>query len=680
MNPLLAPSTLPFQLPDYAHLADSDFREAALAAMQEQRDAVEDLIADPDPATVGNVLVALEVSGRTLDRVLSAFWVMVAADATPERRDIESELAPLLASHWDAVRLDPRLHARLLELRERAASGEVELDEEDRFHLDDLIEDLERSGINLDATTQERLKVLNAELASLSVDFERLLLDGRGAAAVVVTDAAELDGLSDPAREAARSAAAERGIEGWLLELTNTTTQPILAELRNRDLRRRVLEASLGRGLGGEHDTRQVVLDITHRRAERARLLGHEHHASWVAAQGCAGTTSAVTALLQQVAPGAVELARREAEDLQRLLELDEPGASLEAWDWQYYAARLAAEHAVDETRLKPYLEFERVLVKGVFAAATGLYGITFHERNDLIGYTPEARVFEVRESDGSPVGLFIIDPFTRPTKRGGAWMTSIVEQSRLTFDLPVVTNTCNFPPPADGEPALLSWDNVITLFHEFGHALHGLLSNVKYPSRAGTSVPRDFVEFPSQVNEMWAWDDGLIQQFARHHATGEVLPHDLVAELRASRSQGEGHATLETVAAMLLDQAWHTATTDELPTSVDGVVPFEEQALARAGVRCELVPPRYRTCYFSHVFGSMYAAAYYGYLWAEVLDADAVAWFEQQGGLNREAGEVFRRELLGRGGSIAPMRSWQRFRGCDPDVVHLLRRKGLDS
>ena len=678
MNPLLRPSPLPFELPDYAHLTTAQFREATLAGMAEQREAVEALVCDPAPATVENVLVALELSGQTLTRVMNAFWVVVAADATSQRREVEAELAPLLAAHSDAVRLDLRLHQRLLELRERAAAGEVTLDEQDAFHLTDLINELERSGINLDSDSMARLKELNAELASLSVDFERKLLDERGAKAVLVTELAELSGLDDTQLEATRQAAADRGLEGWLIELTNTTGQPILADLENRDLRRRIFEASTSRGFGGDHDVRRIVLEITRRRAERARLLGHPHHASWVAAEGCARTTPAVLSLLHQVAPGAIALAEQEARELQGLLEQDIPGATLEPWDWEFYAAKQAAAGAVDGAQLKPYLEFEKVLVDGVFAAATGLYGITFHERPDLVGYTPEARVYEVREADGGPLGAFVIDPFTRATKRGGAWMTSIVDQAELTSQLPVVTTTCNYTPPAEGAPALLSWDNVITLFHEFGHALHGLLSDVRYPSRSGTSVPRDFVEFPSQVNEMWAWDEGLIRSFARHHVTDEPLPQEIVAKLRASRTQGQGFGTLEVVAAMLLDQAWHTATVEDLPRDVSEVESFERAALERAGVASALVPPRYRTCYFSHIFGSMYSAAYYGYLWAEVMDADAVAWFEEQGGLQRAAGETFRRELLGRGGSIEPMRSWHGFRGGEPDVSHLLTRKGL--
>ncbi len=678
MNPLLTAPTLPFQLPDYANLTDAQFKEAMEVGLAEQRTALDAIATNPDAPDVENTIVAWELSSTTLDRAGSAFWVAKAADANEQRDAVETALAPKLAEHGNAILLDRRLYDRLVALRARAEAAEVNLDEQDRYWLDEHIREFERSGISLDAAAQQRLRELNVELAGLSVAFEQALVEGRNAAAVLVTDPAELTGLGEDEVAAARQAARDRGQEGWLIELTNTTGQPVLENLTNRDLRRRVLEASLGRGLGGEHDTRRLVLGIARRRAERARLLGYEHHAAWVAANGCARTTEAVLELLGRVAPGAVELAGREAAELQKALERDHPGAELAAWDWEHYAAKQSAAEAVDPAVLRPYLEYHRVLHEGVFAAATALYGITFHARADLRGFTPESEVYEVREADGTPLGAVILDPFTRPTKRGGAWMTSVVDQSDLTGALPVVTNTCNFTRPAEGDACLLTWDNVITMFHEFGHALHGLLSEVRYPSRSGTAVPRDFVEFPSQVNELWAWDDTLISRFAVHHETGEPLPAGLVARLRASKAAGEGRHTLELVAAMLLDQAWHTTALEELPASVEDVESFETAALERAGVAHELVPPRYRSCYFSHVFGGGYAAAYYGYLWAEVLDADACAWFSENLGSCREAGEHFRRTLLGRGGSIEPMRAWRDFRRADPDVSHLLRRKGL--
>ncbi len=678
MNPLLSPSPLPFALPDYAQLSNDQFREAVELGMAAQREALEVIATATEPPTIANTIEAWELSSATLERAVDASWVAFAADSSPERDAIQAALAPQLAAHYSAIWLDERLYRRLLALRERADSGDLNLDEQDRFWLDDRIRTFESNGIAVDEQAKARLYDINSELAGLSVSFEQALVEGRNASAIQVSDVAELDGMEPAMVEAARAAAQARGLTGYLIDLTNTTGQPILANLTNRELRRKIYTASISRGLGGEHDVRELIIRITRLRAERAALLGWPHHAAAVAADGCAGTTENVMALLAQVAPGAVALANQEAVELEAALQGDIPGASLEPWDWQFYAAKLAAKTAVDPAELRPYLEYRRVLHDGVFAAATGLYGITFHPRPELRGFTEESEVFEVREADGSVLGAFIIDPLTRDSKRGGAWMTSIVPQSQLGNCAPVVTNTCNFARPADGDPILLTWDNVITLFHEFGHALHGLLSNVRYPTRSGTSVPRDFVEFPSQVNELWAWDEQLLKGYARHHLTGEPLPAEVLAKLRASQQQGAGYATLEVIAAMLLDQTWHTTPLAELPTDPAEVAAFEASALERSGVAHPLVAPRYRSCYFSHIFGSMYAASYYGYLWAEVLDADACAWFEAHGGLQRSSGEHYRRELLGRGGSIDAMASWRAFRGQEPQVAHLLRRKGL--
>ncbi len=687
-NPLLTPSTLPFSLPDYENLTDAHVREAVEVGMAEQLEALRALAEDPEPATVENVLHAWETSGATLDRTLSAFWVAKSADTNDERDAIMAEFAPRLAAHTDTIMLDESLYARLTRLRERADAGEVDLDEQDEFVLTERLRAYERGGITLDEPGQARLRELNGELATLSTEFDRLLVTGRAAAAVHVTDEAELAGLDEDARAGLREAAEAKGLDGWLITITNTTGQPILDSLEHRGLRERVFRASVERGLGRDghevHDTRDILVRIARLRAERATLLGYEHHAAYVHQVGCAQTTDAVNDLLGRLAPGAVEIAQREADALAEQLQTLEPGATLEGWDWQFLAARSAGE-GFDTGRLTPYLEFERVLHDGVFAAATALYGITFHEREDLVGYTEAARVFEVREADGSQLGAVAIDPYTRPTKKGGAWMTSIVDQSHLLGDLPVVTNTCNVPPPSAGQPSLMTWTNVITLFHEFGHDLHGLLSDVRYPSRSGTSVPRDFVEFPSQVNEIWAWEPALLQRYARHHGTGETIPQEWVEQLVDSRTE-TGYHTLELLKAMILDQAWHQTPLTELPQDGSGVEAFEQAALERAGVAFPLIPPRYRSAYFHHIFGGGYAAGYYSYLWSEVMDADTVAWFREQGdadhpgGMTRAAGDVFRRELLGRGGSIEALETYRRFRGRDPEVGPLLERLGLSA
>ncbi len=676
-NSLLAPSTLPFALPDYARLTDDDFREAIDVGMREQLEELAAIAADTSPATVESVLEAWDRTGQTLTRAVNAFWVAKSADRNDARDAIEAEMAPRLAAHADAILLDRGLYDRLRALVARRDAGEITLDDEEAHLLHRRLLDYERGGIHLPEADQQRLRALNSELASLTTQLDQLIVAGRNAAAVHVADEAELAGVGDDEKAGLREAADRVGLDGWLLELTNTTHQPLIASLAHRPLRERLYRASVTRGVGGEHDTRELLVRQVRLRDERARLLGYPHHAAYVAEDGCARTTETVNEILGRLGTGAIANARREAEELQaRLAEL-EPGATLEPWDWHYVSEIVRRERfALDDALLRPYLELDNVLHRGVFAAATALYGITFVERPELVGYTPESRVFEVLEEDGSTLGALVLDPYTRPTKQGGAWMTNIVDQSRLLDLAPVVTNTCNFPPPAPGAPSLLTWDNVITLFHEFGHDLHGLLSDVRFPSRSGTEVPRDFVEFPSQVNEIWAYDAGLLADYAVHHETGQPMPPEWVETIRAARSFGAGFTYGESLSAMLLDQAWHQTPAGDLPDA-DGVEAFETAALAAAGVDLPLVPPRYRSTYFAHIVHG-YAAAYYSYLWSEIMDADTVAWFEENGGLTRENGERFRRRLLGRGGSIESMEAYRDFRGADPDLAHLLARIGV--
>lgn len=679
-NPLLSPSALPHHLPPYPDLQDEDYREAILEGMAEQLRELDAVATDPSAPTVENVVEAWERSGQTLRRSMDAFWPVAAADTNARRDAIRAELAPLLAAHGDAIMLDRRLYDRLLALRARVDAGDMTLDEETAWLLHEAVRGYERGGIALDEAGQSRMRAINAELATLAAEFNERAVAGRNAAAVHVTDQDRLAGLDEADLEGARAAAEARGLDGWLVELVNTTGQPRLAVLADRSLREELHHASVGRGLEGEHDTRELVVRTARLRAEKAALLGHEHYAAYVAFDGCAGSTEAVMQILTRVGPAAVRNARAEAEVLQERLQEIEPGAVLEPWDWAYVANLVRGErYSLDESLLRPYLELERVLHEGVFAAATALYGITFHEQPELVGYTADARVYEVREPDGAVLGAVVLDPWTRPGKQGGAWMTSLLDQSTLLGHRPVVTNTCNLSRPAPGRPTLMSWDEVITLFHEFGHDLHGLLSDVRYPSRSGTATPQDFVEFPSQVNEIWAWDPQLLARYAVHHETGEPMPAAWITTLLDARHFDQGYEMTESYAAMLLDQAWHQTPLDRLPSSVDEVEAFERAALEQAGMAFDLVPPRYRSTYFSHVFASGYAASYYSYMWSEVYDADTVAWFEANGGLSRETGERFRRELLARGGSLDVTEVYRRFRGQDPDVQHLLDRHGLD-
>ncbi|MCL2089756.1 MAG: M3 family metallopeptidase [Micrococcales bacterium] len=683
-NPFARPSPLPYGLPDYATVREEHYRPALLAGIAQHRAEVAAVAADPAPPTFANTLVALERSGRLLDRVARAFYNQLSADATPGLEALEEEVAPLLSELDDAVHLDSRLFARVDALHRQAAAGDLDLDEQDAWLLTRVRTDFVLAGVHLDEADKDRLRALNTQITQLDAAFGRTLLAATNAAAVTVTDPARLVGLSDDETAAAAQSAAEHGEPGtWRLELALPTDQPVLASLADRSLRERIYRAAATRGLGeensGEHDTRPILLPLVRARAERARLLGFDHHAAVVVADETAGSAQAVADMLGRLTGPAVANARREAEALTAALVVDHPGARLEPWDWTYYAQRVRAQtRSLDDAALRPYLELDRVLHDGVFYAAHRLYGLTFTERPDLPGYADGVRVFEVHDDQGVGRGLFVADFFTRDGKRGGAWMDTLVDQSHLLDQRCVVVNNANVPRPAPGEAALLSWDFVITMFHEFGHALHALLSDVRYPSRSGTNVPRDFVEYPSQVNEMWAWHPEVIASFARHHATGEAMPSGWVDTLLAARADGQGFATTEYLAAAWLDQAWHRLAPEEVPTDREQVEAFEADALARVGAALGPVPPRYRTTYFNHIFGGGYSAGYYAYVWSEVLDADTVEWFTENGGLTRQNGDRFAAGVLSLGGSVDPMAAYERFRGRRARIEPLLARRRL--
>jgi peptidyl-dipeptidase Dcp len=673
VNPLLAPSSLPYGFPDFAAIREEHFADAFVAGIAEQGAEIAEITGRPGPPTFEDTVVALERSGATLRRVSAIFSVLVGALSTPAVRETETWVAPQLAAHADAITLDPALFARLDALH--AVRHDLGLDAESLRLLERRHRDAVRAGARLGPAEQDRLRALNAELSTLSAEFGSRLLADTNDAAVVVDDVARLDGLAPDAVAAAARAAEARGHPGrWLLPLVLPTGQPALATLTDRDLRERLFRASATRGMrGNAHDTRDLVRRIAALRAERAGLHGHPHHAAWVVEVCTAGTVEAVETLLAALVPAAVRNVEAEAAELEAVA-----GHPVEPWDRAFHAARIRRERAVDTAALRPYLELERVLHDGVFAAAGELYGLHFTERHDLPRYHPDVRMFHVEHVDEDgvrPVGLFVADHYARETKRGGAWMNSFVVQSRLLGTRPVVLNTLNLAKPADG-PTLLTVSEVTTLFHEFGHALHGLLSDVTYPTFAGTGVPRDFVEFPSQVNEVWLRDPAVVARYARHHVTGEPPPADLAARLTDDAPVfGEGWATTEYLAAALLDLAWHRLTPGE---EVDDVEAFEAAALKAAGVAVPTAPPRYRSAYFNHVFAGAYSAAYYSYIWSEVLDADTVAWFGEHGGLRRENGEAFRATLLSRGGSVDPMQAYRAFRGRDPDIGPLLARRGL--
>lgn len=669
---LLGTSDLPHGLPRFADIDDQDYAPAIEAAMAEQLAAVAAITADPAEPTFANTLVPLELSGTTLARVLRVFWNKAGADANPDIDAVRAAFAPRLAAHSDAILLDPALWARIQAVHDDRA----ELDAEAAYLVERYVTELRLAGAALGEDDKARLRELNERISSLETAFELALQADSNDLAVVVDDPASLDGLTPGEVSAAAAAAQTRGLEGrHLLTLVLPTAHPHLASLTDRDLRRRLSEAQRSRGSrGGEHDTRAVALDILRLRAQRARLLGFENHAGAVTADNTAGTPQAVRSLLERLAVPAARNARAEQDAMSELA-----GFPVEPWDWPFYAERVRhARYDVDLAALRPWFEAERVLRDGVFFAAGRLYGLTFEERPDLPGYHPDVRVFEVSR-DGTPIGLYLLDLYTRDTKRGGAWMSSFVTQSGLLgIDTSVVVNNLNVPKPAAGEATLLTWDETRTLFHEFGHALHGLLARATYPKFGGTAVFRDFVEYPSQVNEMWVLWPEVLASYAVHHETGEPIPADVVERLRAAETFNEGFATSEYLAAALIDLAWHELGPDDVPTSVEEVAAFEQRALAAAGLDNPAVPPRYSTPYFAHSFSSGYASAYYSYIWSEVLDADTVAWFRDHGGLTRENGEAYLRHVIGIGGTRDPLESYEEWRGRPAPIEPLLARRGL--
>ncbi len=671
-NPFFEPSTLPYGMPPFAEIRDEHYRPAFEKGMTDHLAEIAAITGRSDLPTFENTMIPLETSGQLLERVAVVFFNKSSADSTDFTNELEEEIAPLLAAHSDAIKLDAQLYWRISTLHD--SLDELGLDAESRYLVERYYIEFTVAGAGLDESEKQKLRDLNQRLSTLTTRFEKNLLADTNDLALVIDDVAELDGLEPGEISAAAEAAKERGLEGqYLITLVLPTGHPFLSSLTNRDVRARLLAASRARGgRGGDWDNSEIVLEITRLRAERAQLLGFESHAAWVIADETAKNPGNVAAMLNRLAVPAAKNAREEQADLEA-----QAGHPIEAHDWAYFSEKVRqAKYDVDEVAMRPYFEAERVLQNGVFFAATQLYGITFTERPDVVAYHPDVRVFEVRNDDGSPVGLYTLDLYTRDSKRGGAWMNSLISQSALLDHPVVVTNNLNVPKPAAGEPTLLTYDAVNTFFHEFGHALHGLFARVTYPKFAGTNTYRDFVEFPSQVNEMWMLWPEVLANYAIHHQTGEPMPQEFVDKIQASSAFNEGFATSEYLAAALLDQAWHA-----LPagTVVDDVAAFEASALASAGLDNPAVPTRYSSTYFAHTFAGGYDAGYYSYIWSEVLDADTVEWFKENGGLTRANGDRFRQRLLGVGGSKDPLEAFRDFRGRDAEIQPLLDRRGLN-
>ena len=672
-NPFAQRSALDYELPPFALIKEEHYLPAFYEGCTQQLAEVQAILDTPGAATFENTIVALEKSGQMLTRMLLVFFNKSSSDTSDSLDEIKQEIAPKLAAHQDSISLNPVLFARIKSLYDNRES--IGLNTEDAWLLERYYKDLVHDGAHLSESERERLKKLNEELSKLETQFSKNVLSDTNDLAVLVHTIEELDGLSENEIASAAAAAKDRGHEGkWLIGMVNFTGNPVLDSLTNRALRKKIMQESLLKAnRDNGNDNKPVLLQTVKLRAERAKLFGQSTHAEHVIAVQTAEHPDNVHAMLRKIAPAAARNAKAEAEDLKK-----SAGTEIESWDWGFYTEQVRLEkYNIDTTKMRPYFELESVLKNGIFFAANKLFGISFKERPDLVTYHPEARAFEVFNEDGSKLGLFIGDFYTRDSKRGGAWMNSLVRQNFLFKQLPVVVNNLNIPKPPTGKPTLLTFSETTTLFHEFGHALHGLLSQVKYPRVSGTSVQRDFVEFPSQVNEMWILWPEVVENYARHFETGEKLPQEWIDNLDAASTFNEGHATTSYLAAAILDLAWHSLTTEEAAKVTD-VEAFEAQAIKDYGLDFAPVPTRYRSTYFSHIFAGGYSAGYYGYIWSEVLDADTVDWFKENGGLQRKNGEHFRNTLLGRGGSIDSMQMFRNFRGRDSKIEPLLKRRGL--
>jgi peptidyl-dipeptidase Dcp len=675
-NPFLAPSALPYQLPDFTRITEADYEPAFEQGMQAQLGEVDAIARNPDAPTFANTIVALEQSGQMLNRVSRVFFNKTSSDTSEFLENLQAKIAPKLSGHRDSIQLNQILFARIKTLWDvRATLG---LTPEETQVLQKYYDDFAFAGALLSEVERETVKQLNQELATLQAQFSQKVLADSNDLAVVIEKVELLDGLSDAQIAACKQAARDKNLpDAWVIPVVNFSGHPFLQNLRNRDVRKEVMQASLKKGIqGNENDTREILTTMAKLRARKAKLFGFSSHAEYVLSRQTAKHPARVVEMIEKLAVSAVRNARNEAAELQAIIDAEGDMFELASWDWDFYTETLRREkYSLDVGLLKPYFELQNVLHKGIFKAAGDLFGLTFKRREDLVAYHPDAQTYEVMR-DGNPLGLYIVDFYARTSKRGGAWMNSLVDQNTLLNQSPVIVNNLNIPKPPEGSETLLTLDETTTFFHEFGHALHGLLSNVTFPRVSGTSVERDFVEFPSQVNEMWMMWPEVVDEYARHFETGERLPQEWIDTLQTTASFNEGYKTTSYLAASVLDLAFHLIDDQE---NIENVEQFETAAITRFGLDFAPVPTRYRSTYFSHIFAGGYSAGYYGYIWSEVLDADAVEWFKENGGLTRTNGQHFADTLLSRGGSIDSMQMFRNFRGRDADIAHLLARRGLE-
>ncbi|MDJ1485822.1 peptidyl-dipeptidase Dcp [Cytophagaceae bacterium YF14B1] len=675
-NPFSEPSTLPLQAPAFDKIKDSDFAPALEEGMKQQQAEIQKIADNPEAPTFDNTLVALEKSGQLLNRVNAVFNLLTGANTNPALQKVQEEVAPKLAANQDAILLNTKLFERVKTIY--AKRNELKLDSESNYLLSYYMQQFELAGANLSESAKDSLKKLNQEEAALVAKFTNQLLAANKAGGLVISNKAELDGLPDSDIEAAAQSAKDSKQEGkWLISLQNTTQQPFLTLLSNRATRQKLFEASYNRAEKGDTtDTRTTLAKIATIRANKAKIMGFKNYAEWKLRDQMAQNSEAVNQFLNQLIPAATAKAKREAADMQALVDQQKGGFQLQPWDWNYYAEQVRkTRYDLDENQLKPYFELNKVLIDGVFYAATQLYGITFKERKDLPVYHEDVRVFDVLDKDGSQLGLFYCDYFKRDNKQGGAWMSNLVGQSRLLGTKPVIYNVCNFPKPASGQPALLSVDNVITMFHEFGHGLHGLFANQHYPSLSGTNVARDFVEFPSQFNEHWALDPKIVSHYAIHHQTKQPIPQALIDKIKKAGTFNQGYALTEALASDEIDLKWHTLPAGSTINDVDA---FETNALHTTKLDLSQVPPRYRSSYFLHIWGNGYAAGYYAYAWTDMLDEDSYAWFKENGGLTQANGQRFRDMILSKGNTASYASMYKAFRGKGPDIHPMLVSRGL--
>lgn len=674
-NPFYAASKLPFQAPPFDKIKDSDYQPAIDAGMAKMREEIRVIADNPAAPTFDNTIVAMEKSGELFTRVYMVFNGVTSANLSPELEKVQEYEAPRLAALEDAIFLDSKLFQRVATLYKKRDS--LKLDAESMRLLDYDYKKFVHAGANLNDADKTSLKKINEEDSTLSTAFSTKLLAAAKDGAYVTPKRDALAGLTDAQVSAAAEAAKGRKVEGYVIPLQNTTEQPDLEELSQRSSRQALFEKSWNRAERGDaNDTRATIERLAQIRAQKAKLLGYPNYAAWVLEDQMAKNPQAALKFMDALVPGATARATREANDIQAVIDAQKGGFQLQPWDWNFYAEQVRkAKYDLNEAEIKPYFELNNVLQNGVFYAATQLYGITFRERKDIPVYAPDVRVFEVSDSDGKPLALWYCDYFKRDTKSGGAWDDQFVGQSKLLGTLPVVFNVANFAKPVAGEPALLSFDDVITMFHEFGHALHGMFANTEYPTLSGAAVPRDFVEFPSQFNEHWASYPTVFEHFAKDYKTGAPMPAELAAKLKKTKTFNQGYSLTEILAAAELDMQWHTLSPSAPLQDADK---FETEALQKTKLALSYVPPRYRSSYFLHIWANGYSAGYYAYLWSEMLDDDAYQWFEDHGGLTRANGDRFRRMILSRGNTEDLEAMYKTWLGAEPNIAPMLKYRGL--